>query len=170
MRPLRGILDGGCIAIAILIALAGSGFIVQYKQRIGGRLDQARETLGRHQDTADKFHERSIRALIEYHLASDDPTFEAQGRNLQADYESVVYLEEAVRMLDGNPFEQVWAIIAHADVSVLAATFESYEPALGVSWNSAAIALIVSAALWVTFMAVRQILAVTFKRRRRAGA
>ena len=70
MPIVRGLLDR---VILVSAAVAGGlvpGFIAQYRQRLGGRLDQARLDLEPWQKLADQFYQGDIDKLIQYHLAS----------------------------------------------------------------------------------------------------
>jgi hypothetical protein len=77
MPIVRGLLDR---AILVCAAVAGGlipGFIAQYRQRLGGHLDQARLDLAPWQKLADQFYQGDIEKLIQYHLSSADATCHA---------------------------------------------------------------------------------------------
>ena len=76
---LRGILDRIVLVVAILAAGCVPSFIAQYRQRLGGMLDQASKDLALFQDIANRFHGGDIQRLIKHHLASTDPTFRSEG-------------------------------------------------------------------------------------------
>ena len=79
MHILRGFPDRVLLVCAVVGGGFVRGFIAQYRQRLGGRLDQARLDLEPWQKLADQFYHGDIAQLIRYHLDSRDPTFHSEG-------------------------------------------------------------------------------------------
>ncbi len=79
MTLLRNLLDRLLLIAAVIAAGLVPGFIAQYRQRLGGMLDQARIDLAPWQAIADQNHHGDLDELVRYHLASSDPTFHAEG-------------------------------------------------------------------------------------------
>ena len=79
MPLLKGLLDRLFLVCAVVAGGLVPGFIAQYRQRLGGRLDQARLDLEPWQRLAQQYYQGDIEQLIRYHLDSSDPKFHAEG-------------------------------------------------------------------------------------------
>ena len=75
MAILRGILDRIVLVVAILAAGCVPSFIAQYRQRLGGMLDQAGKDLALFQDIANRFHGGDIQRLIKDENADREQLF-----------------------------------------------------------------------------------------------
>ena len=107
MLFLRGLFDRLFIAVAVVAGGLVPGFIAQYRQRLGGRLDQARLDLEPWQRIADQFYHGDLDKLIQYHLNSKDATFHAEGSVIQSLIVTVQRLQGAVDALHSSLFHQL---------------------------------------------------------------
>jgi Protein of unknown function (DUF2937) len=165
MRIVRGLLDrllliGGVVAGGLL-----PGFIAQYRQRLGGRLDQAQLDLAPWQKLADQFHHGDLQQLIRYHLASTDPTFRAEGHVIQSLLDAVHALQAAVQALHASLFQQMFYLIGHADPGLLRATYADWVPTFALSGEGLLFAALVALGLWLAFQGLWWLLARTGGRR-----
>src|SRR5215469_3804318 len=102
----RGLLDRLLLVCAAVAGGLVPGFIAQYRQRLGGRLDQARLDLAPWQRLAQQYYQGDIERLIHYHLESTDPKFQAEGAVIRSLVETVQQLQNAVDALQGSLFHQ----------------------------------------------------------------
>jgi hypothetical protein len=154
MPIVRGLLDR---VVLVSAAVAGGlipGFIAQYRQRLGGRLDQARLDLEPWQKLADQFYQGDIEKLIEYHLASTDPTFHSEGGIIRALVASVQQLQSAVDALHGSLVSQAAYLALHADAGLARATFGDWVPTFALSGEGLAFALVFALLTWLLFIAL----------------
>jgi len=154
MFILRGLLDRVLLVCAVVAGGLVPGFIAQYRQRLGGRLDQARLDLEPWQKLADQFYHGNIEQLIQYHLASSDPKFYAEGSVIRALVASVQQLQSAVDALHGNLYQQVAYLALHADAGVTRATLADWVPTFALSGDGVVFALIFAVAVWLVFHAL----------------
>src|SRR6516225_3126100 len=112
---LRGLLDRLLLVCAVVAGGLVPGFIAQYRQRLGGRLDQARLDLAPWQHLADQYYQGDIERLIRYHLARSDPKFQAEGAVIRALVTTVQQLQSSVDALHGSLFHQAGYLALHAD-------------------------------------------------------
>jgi hypothetical protein len=159
MRIVRGLLDrllliGGVIAGGLI-----PGFIAQYRQRLGGRLDQAQLDLAPWQKLADQFHHGDLQQLIQYHLASSDPTFRAEGYVIQSLLDAVHALQAAVEALHANLFQQMLYLIGHADPGLMRATYADWVPTFALSGGGLLFAALFALGLWLAFLGLWWLLA-----------
>lgn len=105
-------------------------FIQQYRQRIGGRLDQAREDFKTFQAIADRFHNGSIENLIQKHLSSTDTTFYHEGFAIKNIWEKTISLSESYKALDSSLASQIKHLFFNLDKEIALETWKIYKPGL----------------------------------------
>jgi len=165
MVILRGLLDRFLLLCAVVAGGLVPGFIAQYRQRLGGRLDQARLDLAPWQRLADQFHQGDIGKLIQYHLDSSDPKFHAEGAVLRSLVETVHHLQSAADALHGNLFQQVAYLALHADVDLAHATFADWVPTFAFSGEGLLFALLFGLGVWLLFHGLWRLFALVLGRR-----
>jgi Protein of unknown function (DUF2937) len=150
----RGLLDR---AVLVCAAVAGGlvpGFIAQYRQRLGGRLDQALLDLAPWQKLADQSFHGDLDHLIQYHLSSADPTFRSEGDIIRTLLASVHQLQSAVSALHGSLFSQAGYLLLHADSGIARATWADWVPTFALSSEGLVFAAAFALAVWLLFHAV----------------
>lgn len=151
MSLIRGLVDR---VLLICAAVAGGlvpGFLSQYRQRLGGMLDQAKLDLAPWQKIADRYFHGDLAGLIQYHFASKDPTFHAEGAAISSLVASVQHLQSEVAALHGSVFQQATYLAFHADPMVARATLGDWVPTFGLSTDGIAFALLFALCLWILF-------------------
>lgn len=153
MSLIRGFIDRLLLVCAIVAGGLVPGFISQYRQRLGGRLDQARLDLASWQKIADQYFHGDLGQLIRYHLASKDPTFHAEGGAIQALLASVRHLQLEAAALHGNVFQQAAYLALHGDPGIARATLGQWVPTFGLSTDALVFAFVLAICLWLVFQA-----------------
>lgn len=151
MSFVRGLLDRVLLVCAVVAGGLAPGFIAQYRQRLGGRLDQARLDLAPWQHLADQSYQGDIERLIRYHLESSDPTFHGEGAIIRALVTTVQQLQSAVDALHGSLFRQAAYLALHADPGLARATLHDWVPTFALSSEGIVFALAFAAAVWLLF-------------------
>lgn len=151
MSLVRGLVDRILLVCAVVAGGLVPGFIAQYRQRLGGRLDQAQLDLSPWQKIADQYFHGSLRGLIQYHLASKDPTFHSEGAVISSLVDTVQHLQSEVAALHGNVFQQAAYLALHADPGIARATLSDWVPTFGLSADGILFALIFAAVIWLIF-------------------
>lgn len=151
MFVLRGLLDRVLLVCAVVAGGLVPGFIAQYRQRLGGRLDQAQLDLAPWQHLADQFYQGDLGKLIQYHLSSTDPKFFAEGAVIRSLVETVQNLKAAVEAMHGSLLHQVAYLAGHADAGLTRATWNDWVPTFALSGEGLLFALAFAAALWLVF-------------------
>lgn len=154
MSYVRGLIDRLLLICAVVAGGLVPGFISQYRQRLGGRLDQARLDLAPWQKIADQYFHGDLAQLIQYHLASKDPTFHAEGGAIGSLVASVQHLQIEVAALHGSLFKQAAYLALHADPAIARATLGDWVPTFGLSADGILFALLFAFALWVAFQVI----------------
>src|SRR5580692_1279280 len=128
MGILRGILDRLILLAAILAAACVPSYIGQYRQRLGGRLDQVHADLGPFQAIANRNFGGSLSKLIDYHLASQDSTFHQEGEAIQSMVDAAARLQQALQSLNTDLVHQCLYLVGHSDPDLLRSTWGVYQP------------------------------------------
>lgn len=149
---LRGILDRIVLVGAILAAACIPSFIAQYRQRLGGRLDQVLRDLQPFQEIANRNHGGDIGKLIKHHLASTDATFHAEGSAIQQMVDAAVSLRASLEALNTGIWHQLSYLVTNGDPDIARATWDAYVPAFSLTPEYALFALGVGVALWLAFL------------------
>jgi hypothetical protein len=144
MLLLAGVIAGGCVP----------GFIVQYQQRLGGRLDQVLRDLAPFQEIANRMHGGSLDALIRHHLASTDATFYAEGAAIRAMAETAEGLRAAAQALNTDLWHQIAFLLREGDPELVRATWSSFTPVFSLTPDSITLALALGLSLWLLFVLV----------------
>lgn len=154
MTFVRGILDRIVLVTGIVAAGCIPSFIAQYRQRVGGRLDQVLQDIAPFQQIANQFHHGSLEELIQYHLASTDSTFHNEGAALLAMVNSAEQLRRALEALNTDLFHQLVYLLTRIDPAIARATWGAFSPSFNLTVESVVFALIVGVIVWLAFFAV----------------
>jgi hypothetical protein len=152
MKTVRAILDRIVLLVAVVAAGCIPSFIVQYRQRMGGRLDQVLADLAPFQAIADRNHGGSLTELIQYHLQSSDATFHQEGAALLSMVQAADRLRAMLTALDTDLLHQSSYLLLHPDTTLLRATWGAYQPGFTLDLQGALFALGVGVALWAIFL------------------
>jgi hypothetical protein len=165
MSFVRGLLDRVLLVCAAVAGGLVPGFIAQYRQRLGGRLDQAQLDLAPWQHLADQYYQGDIERLIRYHLESGDPKFHAEGAVIRALVTTVQQLQSAVDALHGSLFRQAGYLALHADPGLARATLHDWVPTLALSSDGIVFALAFAVVVWLLFNALWRLISLLRPRR-----
>lgn len=153
MDFIRGFLDRIILVAGVVAAGCIPSFIAQYRQRVGGRLDQVLQDIAPFQTIANQFHHGSLQELIQYHLASVDSTFHDEGTAIQTMVDSAEQLRQALEALNTDLFHQLVYLLIKADPLIARATWEIFSPSFNLTPESVVFALVVGVVIWLVFLA-----------------
>ena len=154
MPIVRGLLDRVILVSAAVGGGLVPGYIAQYRQRLGGRLDQARIDLQPWQNLADKFYHGDIEKLIQYHLSSTDATFHSEGAIIRTLVDTVHRLQAAVDAMHGSLASQAAYLALHGDPGIASAAFADWVPTFALSADGLLFAAIFAVVIWLAFHSV----------------
>lgn len=164
----RGLMDRLVLLVGVLAGGALPSFMQQYRQRLGGRLDQAREQLGDWQALADRLHGGELSALIAHHRQSGDVTFVQEAVLIESVQSEVGALQAAVSAIQGGSWEQLVGMLGHLRGADLQATFALFEPAFPLTPQGISFALIFGGVLWLGWVGGVELLRRFVARRKHA--
>jgi hypothetical protein len=159
---IRGLIDRALLVAGTVAGGCVPGFIVQYRQRVGGRLDQVVMDLAPFREIAERFHGGSLEALIRHHVVSPDQTFRAEGVAIQTMLNAELRLRGIMDALQGGIWQQAQYLVAHPDQDLLQATWSSYVPAFTLDAQGILMALVIGVGLWLVFLLVWKTLGALF--------
>ncbi len=154
MGMVRGVLDRLVLIGGVLVGGCVPGYITQYQQRVGGRLDQVKTDLTPFADIARRFHGGDMNALVAHYIASPDQSFHATGQAVQGMIDSLARLQAMVNGLTGSVWHQMGYLTQHFDREIGAATWQSYLPSFNLDPASLMVAAGFGIACWLIFMAL----------------
>lgn len=155
MDFIRGILDRIVLLAGTVAAGCIPSFIAQYRQRVGGRLDQVLKDLEPFQQIANQYHQGSLKELIQHHLNSSDRTFHDEGAAVQAMVSSSEQLRRALQALDTDLFHQMtYLLTGGLDPLIARAAWEIYTPSFNITFESVVFASIVGVLIWMVFLSI----------------
>jgi phytoene dehydrogenase-like protein len=151
---LRGLLDRVVLIAGVLVGGCVPGFITQYQQRVGGRLDQVKQDLLPFQEIARRYHGGEIDALVKHHLASPDPSFKAEGGAIAAMLDSFTRLQAMMDGLAGSVWRQMGYLLRHFDREIGTATWQNFLPSFNLDPASLMVAGAFGVGCWILFIGV----------------
>jgi hypothetical protein len=151
MSLVRCLLDRLVLVAGVLVGGCVPGFIWQYRQRVGGHLDQVRQDLLPFQEIARRYHDGDLQALVTHHLASPDPSFQAEGHAIQEMLDSVARLQAMMDALTGSAWQKATYLLTHFDRDIGLATWQQYVPSFSLDLSSLMVAGIFGVACWLVF-------------------
>jgi hypothetical protein len=149
---IRGLVDRAVLVCGTVAGGCVPGFVVQYRQRVGGRLDQVVQDLAPFRAIAARFHGGSLDALVREHLASGERTFHAEGAAIQGMVNAELRLRGMLEALQGGVWQQLQYIVTHPDRDLLQSTWSAYVPAFTLDLQGILMALIIGVVLWLLFL------------------
>jgi Protein of unknown function (DUF2937) len=152
LKTVRALLDRIVLLVAVVAAGCIPSFIIQYRQRLGGRLDQVQADLAPFQAIADRSHGGSLAELIRYHLQSTDATFHQEGAALQSMVQAAERMRAMLAALDTDLAHQCAYLLLHHDNELLRATWGGYQPGFTLDLQGVVCALAIGVAIWALFL------------------
>jgi hypothetical protein len=170
MSLIRGALDRLVLVAAVLAGGCVPSFMAQYRQRVGGRLDQVTHDLLPFEQIAQHDFGGSLDALVQHHRDSLDHAFQVEATAIAQMTETAARLREAVAALDTNLYGQFAWLVRHADLDIVHATWSAWRPAFDLSLDGLGFALVAGLALWVVFLTLWHATAFSVRQVRNARA
>lgn len=152
-----------------LVASQGPEFSQQYRQRLGGGIDELRRVIARFEAAARAGGETRESAIARLR-SNPDALASSQGSAMQAHVERLTRLEAHRRaMAEAGPFARIALMAREGDREIVTAAYREFEPAVPVTVEGAASAALGFAAAWGGMLMLAA-LARSLWRRRKAPA
>ena len=134
--------------IVRIVASQGPEFAQQYRQRIGGAVDELRQVITRFDSDARASGETKDSAIARLRSNADD-FVSRQGAAMQANVERLGRLEtHRETMMQAGPFSRVALMMRDGDRDVMEAVYRDFEPAVPVTEEGILSTVIGFVAVW----------------------
>lgn len=146
---------------ALLLGIQLPGFVDQYEKRVDAHFLEVSSNLKPFQDIADRFHGGSMKALIEKHEQSTDPTFHAEGAAIRKMHDRLLRFQNEKFQLQASLPNQLLWIATQADRELLDETRRNYS--FGILLDRTA--LIAGLSCMIAIVVLQELLASLFRLR-----
>lgn len=113
-------------AFGLLVGVQVPGLINDYSQRVQAHLIEARSSLQGFNDTAQKFFNGDLQALVEHYRSSDDPVFRSDADSIGGLLMRSQSLEREWQALQGPWYARDWHVLIGADPQIRSETLQGY--------------------------------------------
>ncbi|MBM6582663.1 DUF2937 family protein [Microvirga sp. BT689] len=149
-----------------IVASQGPEFGQQYRQRLGGAVDELRQVISRFERDAQASGVTRESAITRLRSNADD-FVSRQGTAMQANVERLSRLEtHRAAMLEAGPFARVALMVRDGDTDIMEAVSRDFEPALPVTEEGLLSTAIGFIAVWGGLLLLSGFLRSLFRRSR----
>ncbi|MFK3969254.1 DUF2937 family protein [Pseudomonas sp. NPDC087358] len=110
----------------LLIGVQIPGFISDYSKRVEAHLIEAQKSLGGYNDTAQRFFNGDVQALIQHYRSSDDPVFRTDADNINRLLTRTQVLDREWQALQGPWYMRAYHVLTAADPDIRSETWNGY--------------------------------------------
>jgi hypothetical protein len=147
----------------------GPEFAQQYRQRLGGAVDELRQVIARFDRDAQVSGETRESAIARLRSNTDD-FVSRQGAAMQANVERLGRLEaHRAAMMESGPFSRIALMVRDGDTDILEAVSRDFEPALPVTEEGIVSAAAGFIAVWGGLLLLSGFLRSIFRRPRQTA-
>jgi Protein of unknown function (DUF2937) len=149
-----------------VVASQGPEFGQQYRQRLGGAVDELRQVISRFDRDAQASGETRESAITRLRSNADD-FVSRQGTAMQANVERLGRLEtHRAAMMEAGPFSRVALMVRDGDTDIMEAVSRDFEPALPVTEEGILSTAVGFIAVWGGLLLLSGFLRSLFRRSR----
>ncbi|WP_263260812.1 DUF2937 family protein [Pseudomonas sp. RIT-PI-S] len=141
-------------ALGLLVGVQVPGVINDYTQRVQAHLLEAQKALEGFSETAQKFFNGDLQALVQHYQSSDDPVFRSDAQSVAALVAREQALEREWQALQGRWYERAWHVASAADRQIRQETLDSYDYRVplapdAIAWGISVALLLAAAIEWL---------------------
>ncbi|MBN24712.1 MAG: hypothetical protein CL578_06650 [Alteromonadaceae bacterium] len=126
MNIIREYLRLAVFAMGLLSGVQIPAFIDQYQKRVDAHLLEARQNLAGFKQTAERYFEGDMTALIHHYRSSPDAVFQQDAKNVQLIYERTTLLQNQWDNLNSGVVERAYYVARHYNPQLLQETINQY--------------------------------------------
>ena len=110
----------------LLIGVQIPGFISDYTKRVEAHMLEAQQSLRGYNETALRFFNGDVQALIQHYRTSDDPVFRTDADNISNLLTRNQTLDREWLALQGPWYSRAWHVLTAADTAIRNETWNGY--------------------------------------------
>lgn len=126
MNIIREYLRLAVFAMGLLLGVQIPAFIDQYQKRVDAHLLEARQNLAGFKQTAERYFEGDMTALIHHYRNSPDAVFQQDAKNVQLIYERTILLQNQWDNLNRGVIERAYYVARHYNPQIFQETVSQY--------------------------------------------
>jgi hypothetical protein len=108
----------------------------QYEKRVDAHLTEAKQLISGFQQTANRYFNGDIQALINHYETSDDPIFRDDAVNIRYISNRVNWLENELKALQQGHIKRVTHVLVSADNTLMSETMQQYSYMILIDLNA----------------------------------
>lgn len=124
---LRSYLRLTLFALGLLVGVQVPGFIEAYANHVEARRLESQQALVGFQETAGRFFQGDLNALVEHYRTSEDPVIQSDARSVAGLVERSRLLDREWRIMQGPWFARAWHVWIGADEQIREQVWRSYD-------------------------------------------
>ncbi|MBA1201463.1 DUF2937 family protein [Pseudomonas capeferrum] len=110
----------------VLAGVQVPGLITDYSQRVEAHLLESREALKGFQQTAQRFFNGDLQALVRHYRTSDDPVFNSDANSIESLLVRNQAFEREWQILQGPWLSRTWHVLVAPDAQLREETLKGY--------------------------------------------
>ncbi|MDD1967418.1 DUF2937 family protein [Pseudomonas putida] len=110
----------------LLIGVQIPGFISDYSKRVEAHLMEAQQNLRGYNETAQRFFNGDVQALIQHYRSSEDPVFRTDANNIANLLSRNQILDREWMALQGPWYSRAFHVLTAADPAIRTETWNGY--------------------------------------------
>jgi hypothetical protein len=126
MNIIREYLRLAIFAMGLLSGVQIPAFIDQYQKRVDAHLLEAQQNLAGFKQTAERYFNGDMAALIQHYRSSSDAIFQQDAKNLQLIYERTTLLQNQWDNLNSGVIKRVYFVVRNYNQQILQETVNQY--------------------------------------------
>lgn len=123
---LRSYLRLTLFALGLLIGIQVPAFIQAYANHVEARRLESQQGLLGFQETAGRFFQGDLNALVQHYRTSEDPVIQSDARSVATLVERSRLLDREWRILQGPWYARAWHVLVGADGDMRGQVWRSY--------------------------------------------
>jgi hypothetical protein len=112
--------------VGLLVGVQVPGFISDYGKRVEAHMLEAQQSLRGYNETALRFFNGDVQALIQHYRTSEDPVFRADADNVNNLLTRNQALDREWLALQGPWYARAWHVLTDADTAIRNETWNGY--------------------------------------------
>lgn len=141
-------------ALGLLLGVQWPGLLNDYAVRVQAHLTEAGNALQGFSDTAGKFFNGDLQALVQHYQGSDDPVFRSDAQSIATLVTRQAQLQAEWQALQGPWYARSWHVVSAADPQIRDETLQGYNYQVplapeAITWGVAVAVLLALAFEWL---------------------
>ena len=156
-------IDRITIVVFAILFIQFPQFIVQYKQRLGGHVDELSAIIKQYAEVAN-LNGKSVQEYINLFLDSGKSEFISTGKLMSLNLQRFDYLSNALNdLMSATGFTQFFTFLKTVDYEIFSATLSNFTP--GISFNFETLIYIFMGAIvgFIIFWSIKKVIHIIFR-------